>query len=210
MKNKSMKILAVILAGGLGLGSVSAQTDAGAAAPAEAKPPQKLPFYVYSDQGDHFIPSGYMGDTSDITIVGMYKQTPAKGAACMKVKYSGKSGQGNKWAGVYWQDPANNWGTVKGAGYNLTGAKKLKFMAKGDKGGEVIEFKSGGISGEFPDSYRAEAPIITLTPEWQEYAIDLEGQDLSTVIGGFIFAVAKDKNPDGATFFLDEIRFQAD
>lgn len=210
MKNKSMKILAAILAGGLSLGSVSAQTDAGAAAPAEAKPPQKLPFYVYSDQGDHFIPSGYMGDTSDITIVGMYKQTPAKGQSCMKVKYSGKSGQGNKWAGVYWQDPANNWGTVKGAGYNLTGAKKLKFMAKGDKGGEVIEFKSGGISGEFPDSYRAEAPIITLTPEWQEYAIDLEGQDLSTVIGGFIFAVAKDKNPDGATFFLDEIRFQAD
>ena len=208
MKNKSMKILAAILAGGLVVGSVSAQT---APAPApEAKPPQKLPFYVYSDQADHFIPSGYMGDTSDITIIGMYKQKPAKGLACMKVKYSGKAAQGNKWAGVYWQDPANNWGTVKGACYDLTGAKKLKFMARGDKGGEVVEFKSGGISGEFPDSYRAEAPIVTLTPEWQEYIIDLEGQDLSTVIGGFIFAVAKDKNPDGATFFLDEIRFQAE
>ena len=72
------------------------------------------------------------------------------------------------------------------------------------------EFKSGGISGEFPDSYRAEAPIVTLTPEWQEYVIDLDGQDMTTVIGGFIFAVAKDKNPDGATFYLDEIRFQSE
>ena len=203
MKNKSMKMLAAILAGGLAVGSVSAQT---APAP-EAKPPQKLPFYIYSDQADHFIPSGYMGDTSDITIIGMYKQKPGKGASCMKIKYSGKASGGQKWAGVYWQDPANNWGTVKGAGYNLTGAKKVKFMARGDKGGEVVEFKSGGISGEFPDSYRAESPIITLTPEWQEYAIDLEGQDLSTVIGGFIFAVAKDKNPEGAVFYLDEIRF---
>lgn len=201
---KFIKIIAAVVACGTLAGNAYAQAEAG------QKPPQKLPFYVYSDQGDHFIPSGYMGDTSDIIIIGMYKQKPAKGAACMKVKYSGKAGQGNKWAGVYWQDPANNWGTVKGAGYNLTGAKKLKFMARGDKGGEVIEFKTGGISGEFPDTYKAEAPIVTLTPEWQEYEIDLAGQDLSTVIGGFIFALAKDKNPEGATFYLDEIRFQAE
>src|SRR3989344_6996091 len=193
--NMIPKMTAAIVAGVLLSLNASAQ---------ETKPPQKLPFYIYSDQSDHFVPSGYMGDTSDIVIAGASKNNPGKGAACMQIKYSGKASGGQKWAGVYWQDPANNWGTVKGAGYNLTGAKKVKFMARGDKGGEVVEFKSGGISGEFPDSYRAESPIITLTPEWQEYAIDLEGQDLSTVIGGFIFAVAKDKNPEGAVFYLDE------
>src|SRR5262245_57589725 len=101
---KFIKIIAAVVTCGLAAGSDHAQQDAA------QKPPQKLPFYVYSDQGDHFIPSGYMGDTSDIIVIGMYKQKPGKGAACMKVKYSGKAGQGNKWAGVYWQDPANNWG----------------------------------------------------------------------------------------------------
>jgi hypothetical protein len=176
----------------------------------EAKPPQKLPFYLYSDQGDHYIPSGFMGDTSDIVIVGTSKNNPGKGAACIQIKYAGKAAGGQKWAGVYWQDPANNWGTIKGAGYNLTGAKKVKFMARGEKGTEVVEFKAGGISGEYPDSFKAEAAPLTLTTDWKEYEIDLAGQDLSSVIGGFMFVLAKDKNADGATFYLDEIRYTAD
>jgi hypothetical protein len=198
MKNCILLTLGIVV---LACISVSAQ---------EAKPPQKLPFYIYSDQNDHFIPSGHMGDTSDLTPVGAYKTNPGKGSACMQIKYSGKATGGQKWAGIYWQDPANNWGTVKGAGYNLTGAKKLKFMARGEKGGEVLEFKCGGISGEYPDTFKAEAPPVTLTTEWQEYEIDLSGQDLSTVIGGFVFTLAKDKNPDGAIFYLDEIRYVAD
>ncbi len=173
----------------------------------EAKPPQKLPFYIYSDQNDHYIPSGYMGDTSDLVVVGASKPNPGKGAACMQIKYSGKASGGQKWAGIYWQDPANNWGAVKGAGYNLTGAKKVKFMARGDKGGEVVTFSAGGISGEYPDTFKVEGPPVTLTTEWQELELDLTGQDLSTVIGGFVFTLAKDKNPDGAIIYLDEIRY---
>jgi hypothetical protein len=178
--------------------------------PAEAadKQPQALPFYIFSDQGDHFIPSGYMGDVGDIWINDKWNDNTAKGKHCLKVKYDGKGSQGQKWAGVYWQDPQNNWGTVKGAGFNLTGAKKLKFMARGEKGGETVEFKAGGISGEFPDSFKAEGPVETLTTQWREYEIDLSGQDLTTVIGGFVFALPKDKNPQGAIFYLDEIRFE--
>ena len=202
MKESTMKILSVLLAGALVTGAVIAQE-------AEQKPPQKLPFFIYSDQSDHFVPSGYMGDVSDITIVGMYKKNPGKGPHCLKIKYSGKASQGTKWAGVYWQDPANNWGKLKGAGYNLTGAKKLKFMARGEKGGETIEFKCGGIQDEFGDTFKAEAPIATLTQEWTEYQIDLEGQDLSSVVGGFVFTLAKEKNPDGCTFYLDEIQYTA-
>lgn len=199
--NIMTKITAASLAGVLFAFSASAQ---------ETKPPQKLPFYVYSDQGDHYIPSGFMGDTSDIVIVGTSKTNPGKGASCMQIKYSGKAAGGQKWAGVYWQDPANNWGTIKGAGYNLTGATKLKFMARGEKGGEIVEFKAGGISGEYPDSFKAEAAPVTLTTDWKEYEIDLAGQDLTTVIGGFMFTCAKDKDADGATFYLDEIRYTAE
>src|SRR5262245_21943867 len=108
----------------------------------EQKPPQKLPFSIYSDQVDHFVPSGHMGDTSDITLVATDKSKPGKGATSMKVKYAAKAAQGNKWAGVFWQEPANNWGTVKGAGFNLSGAKKIKFLARGEKGGEIVDFKA--------------------------------------------------------------------
>jgi hypothetical protein len=198
--NTTMKITAAIVAGIL---TFSAMAQ-------EAKPPQKLPFYIYSDQNDHYIPSGFMGDTSDIVIVGTTKTNPGKGSACMQVKYAGKAAGGQKWSGVYWQDPANNWGTIKGAGYNLTGAKKVKFMARGEKGGEIVEFKAGGISGEYPDSFKAEASPVTLTADWKEYEIDLTGQDLSSVIGGFMFTVAKDKNAENTVFYLDEIRYVAD
>ena len=199
MKSLNVKSTIVLAASILIAGEVLGQ---------EQRPPQKLPFSIYGDHPDHFVPSGYMGDTSDIIVIGNYTKDPARGKACMKIKYGGKAAQGNKWAGVYWQDPANNWGTVKGGGYNLTGAKKLKFFARGEKGGEMLEFKTGGVSGEYPDSFRAEAPIVSLTPEWQEYEIDLTDQDLTTVIGGFVFAVARDKNPDGCVFYLDEVRFE--
>ncbi len=172
-------------------------------------PVQKLPFSVYSDMGDHFIPSGWMGDYGDLKLADSEKTNPAQGTKCIKITYTGKATGGQKWAGIYWQDPANNWGTTKNAGYNLTGAKLVKFFARGEKGGEVVEFKSGGISsGDYPDSYKADAPATTLTQEWKEYEIDLAGQDLSHVIGGFVFALNKDKNPDGAVFFLDNIRFE--
>lgn len=174
----------------------------------DPKPVQKLPFYTFSDKMDHFVPSGWMGDTGDLSINNACKEKPAKGEQCIKVQYSAKASQGNKWAGVYWQEPSNNWGTVRGGGFNLTGAKKLKFMARGEKGGEIVEFKGGGISGEFPDTFRAEAPLVPLTPVWKEYVIDVSDLDLSTVIGGFVFAVSQDKNPKGCTFYLDEIRYE--
>src|SRR3989344_4484702 len=114
--NMIPKMTAAIVAGVLLSLNASAQ---------ETKPPQKLPFYIYSDQSDHFVPSGYMGDTSDIVIAGASKNNPGKGAACLQIKYSGK--------------------------------------APGEKGGEVVEFKAGGISGEYPDSFKAEASPVALT-----------------------------------------------
>jgi len=70
-----------------------------------------------------------------------------------------------------------------------------------------VEFKAGGITGEFGDTFKAEGSTVTLTPEWKQYEIDLAGQDLTRVVGGFCFAISKEKNPDGATFYLDEIKY---
>ena len=51
----------------------------------------------------------------------------------MKVKYKAP---GN-WTGIAWQNPANDWGDLPG-GYDLTGAKKLTFWARGEFGIEIL------------------------------------------------------------------------
>jgi len=173
-----------------------------------------FPFYVYADAGsldNHFIPSGWMpaSASQDLKLDINWKDYPFSGNSCMRIGY--KNISGTRWAGIYWQKPANNWGTVPDAGYNLAGATKLTFWARGDKGGEVInEFKVGGIfNGEYIDSDIANIMHIKLTKEWTKYEIDLKGRDLSYIIGGFCWATSIDVNdPEGIVFYLDEIKYE--
>jgi hypothetical protein len=168
-------------------------------------------FKVYTDGNspdNHYVPSGWMGDFGDLKDDDKFLTNPHGGTTSVKVTYTGKGSQGARWAGIYWQNPPNNWGTRPG-GYDLTGAKKLTFWARGDKGGERIEeFKMGGITGEYADSDVAGIGPVVLTTEWQQYTIDLEGKDLSSISGGFCWAANLDGNPQGVTFYLDDIRYE--
>lgn len=169
-------------------------------------------FYVYSDKNspdNHFIPSGWMGDYSDVALIQDHMINAFSGSTCIKVTYANKASSGARWAGIYWQDPANNWGTNPSGGFNLTGAKKLTFQIKGAKGGERIEeIKMGGISGSYPDSGTAGIGPVVLTTEWKQYSFDLTGKDLSHIIGGFALSANLDANPEGCTFYLDDIRYE--
>jgi len=177
----------------------------------ETRKLENMPFYVYSDSTspkNHFIPSGWMGDYSDIKYEGTSKEDPYLGDTCIKVTYNNKATQGSRWAGIYWQNPANNWGTVD-AGFDLSKATKVTFWARGAKGTERIEeFKIGGIMGEYSDSDTAGIGPVVLTKEWTQYTIDLKGKDMSYIIGGFCWATNLDGNPDGAVFYLDEIKYE--
>lgn len=168
-------------------------------------------FPIYTDgrsPDNHYVASGYMGDFSDIKVEYSSFDNPHAGTTCIEIVYSNKATQGARWGGVYWQNPANNWGDRQG-GYDLTGAKKLTFWARGKKGGERIEeFKMGGITGLYPDSDIAGIGPVLLTPEWKQYEIDLRGKDLSYISGGFAWATNLDVNPDGATFYLDDIAYE--
>jgi len=169
------------------------------------------PFPVYTDgrsPDNHYIPSGYMGDSSDIGIDTSSFDNPYSGTTCIKIVYSNAASQGARWGGVYWQNPANNWGDREG-GFDLTGATRLTFWARGEKGGERIEeFKIGGITGLYSDSDIAGIGPVLLTDEWKEYEIDLRGKDLTYISGGFCWATNVDVNPYGATFYLDDIRYE--
>ena len=170
-------------------------------------------FGVYCDKNarsNHYIPSGWMGDYGDIKMNDQSADNLHSGKHCIQFVYSGKKSQNQGWAGVYWQNPANNWGNKKG-GFDLTGMTKLTFWARGAKGGEIIQkFFVGGIKGIYPDSANVEIGPIELTDIWKEYTINLSGKDLSYVSGGFGWVTTADLNLEGATFYLDDIKFEAD
>jgi hypothetical protein len=177
----------------------------------ETKKQEEVPFYVYSDRGaiaNHFIPSGWMGDYSDIKTNLGSEEDPYSGSTCIKIVYNSNVSQGARWAGVYWQNPANNWGSRDG-GFDLSKATKLTFWARGEKGGERIEeFKIGGIMGEYSDSDSAGIGPVVLTKEWKQYTIDLTGKDTSYILGGFCWSTNIDVNPEGIAFYLDEVRYE--
>jgi hypothetical protein len=178
---------------------------------AEGKKQESMPFYVYADRSsmnNHFIPSGWMGDYGDVKYEGASKEDPYLGDTCIKITYNGKATQGARWAGMYWQNPPNNWGTVD-KGFDLSKATKVTFWARGAKGGERIEeFKIGGIMGEFSDSDSSAIGPVILNKDWTQYTIDLKGKDMSYIIGGFCWSTNIDVNPDGATFYLDELKYE--
>ena len=167
------------------------------------------PFYVYEDfmsPNNHYAPSGWMGDVANLELDQSYSQESHDGKSCIKMRYNAEGLK--QWAGIYWQHPVNNWGDKKG-GYNLTGATKLTFWAKGLNGYEVIsEVKIGGISGAFSDSDVAWLKKIKLTGSWKKYTIDLSNSDLSSISGGFCIVFSKKDNPKGCTVLLDDIRYE--
>lgn len=170
------------------------------------------PFWVYKDKGsreNHYIPSGFMPNGKCITFDDSWQGKCYEGSTCIKIVYDiACSQEDQKWAGIYWLNPANNWGKKKG-GFNLTGATKLTFWAKGEKGGERIEeFTMGGIAEDYPDSDSAVIGPVILTPEWQQYSIDLRGKELSYISGGFAWSTSVKVNQQECVFYLDNIRYE--
>lgn len=169
-------------------------------------------FYIYQDKGskgNHYIPSGYMGNFSDIRQDESSTVDPIDGRNCIKITVSPKNSQGAGWFGVYWQNLPNNWATKNG-GYDLTGFKRLTFWAKAEKENITInEFKVGGMTGEFGDSDSANIGPILLTSDWKKYTIELGDKNLSHIGGGFAWATDLAGFPEtGGSFYLDEIRFE--
>jgi hypothetical protein len=112
-------------------------------------------------------------------------------------------------AGIYWQNQPDNWGDKPGFDYSTKGFSKVSFWARGSLGGEVVEFKVGGIDDakrRYRDSLAVTLGRVALTKEWKQYAIDITKADLSSVIGGFCWVASGDYNQGRTiTFYLDDI-----
>lgn len=174
---------------------------------AEMKPGQRLdlPAAVYTEGGLKvpWIPSGYMGNTEAINLDQGYVKNPRSGVSCIKVTYKAA----DKWAGVVWQDPLNDWGD-KAGGYDLRGAKALEFWARGEQGGEIVDFGFGvlGRDKKFYDSGKGELSKVKLTDQWRRYRIELgKDVDLQRIKTGFYWSLAG--QGEAVTFYLDDIRY---
>ena len=202
---------------GAAAGKQSSVDARNTAVPTAVKPqgqgPAFEPFFVYQDKSskNRYTPSGYMPTGDCLSLDDAWQHDVKDGKTCIRVVYDiACSREGRKWAGIYWQNPPDNWGTRKG-GYNLTGAARLVFWAKGEMGGERIEeFRIGGLGASqlYPDSDTAVIGPVILSKEWKEYIIDLRGKDLSYISGGFAWVTNVDANPHHCTFYLDNIRFE--
>jgi hypothetical protein len=120
----------------------------------------------------------------------------------MKLQYRAT----DQWAGVVWQHPPNDWGEQPG-GYNLSGATKLTFWARGESGGEKVRFVFGVINREKPYFDTASGALdVVLSQEWMQYSFDLTGKSLERIKTGFGWTVAGQGRP--VTFYLDDIQYE--
>jgi len=72
-----------------------------------------------------------------------------------------------------------------------------------------VEFKAGGVTGRHhEDSFEVGLGSVSLTADWRQYSISLQGASLANVIGGFAWVATSASNPGGVTFYLDAIRYE--
>lgn len=181
---------------------------------------------IYSDFGistNHFTQRAKIGSDIEVErneINENWTETVHSGSTAIRVEI--KTGA-RGWAGWMFLNgflpegetvPRLNTGNEPGAAMNLTGAKELRFFAKGEKGAANLEFftagfgyqgKTGPMTVPHADSAGKFTLMgVTLREEWVEYVIPLGSANLSSIAHGFGFVVPADHD---SVFYLDDIRF---
>ncbi|MEO5960011.1 MAG: immunoglobulin domain-containing protein, partial [Opitutaceae bacterium] len=205
----------------------------------------RIPVYDdISSPGNRFHARGLIPDqTVNVTMNGSWTVNPYSGATCIRCSFTPA---GNNFGGGYFLNgillgpnapsplipnaPAPYFGeafiagtniaVTEPTGINLQGATALTFWAKGEKGGEAVEFFVGGVGRDpatgmptqpYPDSAArvpAAGTTFLLTTSWQKITIPLGSANLTNIMGGFGWVASAANNPNGVVFYLDDIEFQ--
>ena len=105
---------------------------------------------------------------------------------------------------MFWQFPANNWGSAEG----LTippGANRVTFWAWGASGGEVVNFLAG--QSEAADGFALNSGPIMLAPGPAQYTIDLTGVDYDKVVSPFGWSAEATSDGSPLVFYVDDIQW---
>ncbi len=114
-------------------------------------------------------------------------------------------------AGICWKNKLGNEGEAPGEDLSKGGYRRLSFWAKGAVGGEVVEFRAGGlghIKSRYRDSFDVTAGKLRLTTSWSEYVIYVSDVDLSSVMTPFCALLHREDNPGAAVIYLDDIQYR--
>lgn len=166
------------------------------------------------------IPAGFMaGNPNPERVVNIASSPIAchSGTDCKQYTYV----RGSDWGGImWWPLKCGPSGTAEAfrkvqdgtcgvnvpqAG-NLQTIRRLTFWARGQKGGEVVEFKVG--AADVSPSPGRSLGEVTLGSDWKQYTINLENVDLAKATALFIWVATDMVNPRGAVFYLDDIQFE--
>lgn len=191
---------------------------------------ERQTLYVYRDFGmteNHFTQKAKMAGYDASLVKDMdenWRTNPYAGRSCIRCTQTTARNDWGGWLFLngYLPDgevvPRLNDGGTDGQGLNLTGAEELRFFARGETGGETVEFftlgfgyngETGRRTADYPDSAAKQSlGFITLNKEWTEYVIPLQSADLSYVVCGFGYVLNGEKSGNTENvFYLDEIRF---
>jgi hypothetical protein len=161
--------------------------------------PSNVPYNLYLDSSWTRALSGYMGTSNGISLAVAPGDitSPYQGSTCTKITYDMTK---ETWAGIYCQN--NGWA---GAGVDLTGNKRMTFMAKASVSGTVVKFGFGS-GGDTASA----STTVTLGTAWQRVEIDLTGKNLTSINGLWFFTVSASDNAaiaNPVTFYVDEVKY---
>ena len=132
-----------------------------------------IPFAI----DDYYIPSGWMGATSTLSVSDCESPSGACGGVCTRFDWTPS---GPNWVGVLWQYPINNWGGMPGLDI-ASGATEIQFMAWANEGNPSVNFQVGNTHS---DGFNRSISV-TLGETPTLYSIPLAGVNYSNVIQGF-------------------------
>jgi hypothetical protein len=166
------------------------------------------------------IPAGWMsgaGRPEQFMSLGVSRDGCPSQQGCIQVTYK----PGGSWGGIFWWPhqcgPSGRpeaWEMARSGACGINVLQKggfkavsrLSFTARGEKGGEVVEFKVG--SDDLSPKPGKSSGKVRLTPEWKPYGVDLKGLDFNNAVALFAWTAADQSNPQGVVFYLDDIRIE--
>jgi len=124
-----------------------------------------------------------------------------------KITFESRGGFG----GFCWKNRAGNEGEAAGDDLSGAGYRRISFWARGEKGGEVAEFRAGGLGNvktRHRDSFDASAGKIKLGTSWHDYTIFVKDADLSSVMTPFCVLMYREDNAQDAVVYVDDIEYR--
>jgi hypothetical protein len=113
-------------------------------------------------------------------------------------------------AALCWRNKPGNEGEAPGDDLSKAGYRRISFWAKGAAGGEVVEFRAGGMGNvktRYQDSFDVTAGKLRLTSTWAEYGIYVSNADLSSVLTPFCAGFHREDNTEHTVVYLDDIQY---